>query len=70
MKHIFISKQQKRLWPIKRIINFAKEDVNREEYFSRPIKSEPLYLIDYKRSVKIVRALTEQPKNQPLIMKT
>jgi hypothetical protein len=30
---------------------------SREEYFSRPVKSKPLYLIDYKRYVKIVRPL-------------
>jgi len=49
--------------PNKRIINFVKADVSREEYFSRPIETDPLYLIDYKRCVKIVRALTEQLKN-------
>jgi uncharacterized protein YjdB len=29
---------------------------SKEEYFSRPIKTSPLYLIDYKPSVKIIRA--------------
>jgi hypothetical protein len=27
----------------------------REEYFSRPVRNKPLYLIDYKRYVEIVR---------------
>jgi len=39
---IFISKQSKRLLPVKRIINFAKVDVIREEYISRPVEIDPL----------------------------
>jgi len=37
------------------IINFVRADVSREEYFSRPLRSKPLYLIDFKLSGKIVR---------------
>jgi hypothetical protein len=47
--------------PIKRTINFVTADVSGEEYFSIPVKTTLLYLIDYMRYVKIVRALTEQP---------
>ena len=50
------------LLPVKRIINFVKADVSREDSFSRPVKRRPLYGADYKRYVKIVRALTEQPR--------
>jgi hypothetical protein len=39
----FISKQQKKLLLIKRIINFAIADVSREDSFSRPVKFMPLY---------------------------
>jgi hypothetical protein len=56
MKHSFISRKQKRLLQVKRIINFVKTDVSREEYFSRPVKIAPLYSIDFKRTGKIVRA--------------
>jgi hypothetical protein len=31
------------------------QDVSREEYFSIPVETGPLYLIDYKRREKIVR---------------
>jgi hypothetical protein len=33
----------KSLVPIKRIINFVKADVTREEYFSRPVEIVPMY---------------------------
>jgi hypothetical protein len=39
---------------VKRIINFVIADVNKEEYFSGPVETVPLYLIDYKLSEKIV----------------
>jgi hypothetical protein len=35
--YISMSVQQKRLFPIKRIINFVIAAVNREEYFSGPL---------------------------------
>ena len=40
--------------PIKRIINFVEADVSREDSFSGTPKSNPLYLIDYKHTVKIL----------------
>jgi len=46
---IFILKQQKRLLPVKRIINFVIADVSREEYFPGPHKCCSLYIVDYKR---------------------
>jgi hypothetical protein len=38
-----IYKQQKKLLPIKRIINFVLADVSREDSFSGPVKFKPLY---------------------------
>jgi hypothetical protein len=35
----FIWKQQKKLLPVKKIINFAIADVDEEEYFSIPVKT-------------------------------
>ena len=63
MKHSFISKQQKRLLPVKRIINFAIADAGKEEYFSRPIETTPLYLVEFKRYVKIVQAQVGQRRS-------
>jgi len=38
--------------------------LNREEYFSRPVETAPLYLIDYKRTEKIVRPLPGELKKE------
>jgi hypothetical protein len=54
MKHIFIWRQLTRLLPIKSIINYVKEDVGREEYYSRSVKTVPLYKIGYKHTGKII----------------
>lgn len=52
------------LLEIKRIINFTKANASREEYFSRPVETAPLYGADYKRSEKIVHAQVGQRKRE------
>ena len=69
MMYTFILKQQKRLLRIKRIINFVITDVSREEYFSIPVETALLYLIDYKRSGKIVQFLVGLPRTITFCLK-
>ena len=69
MNYILISRRQKRLLPVKELINFAKADESREDSFSTPLRSKPLYLIDFKRTVEIVRAQPgEQKQTQRALM--